>query len=125
MPFVGQGDPDVMSGKSDVVDNGIVQRHSAWALRSDNRQRDGCSGLPALRLEHFSNTLQNERSRRAALACRSRLELAVHAGCNVDRRAHDPSCHIYGAPRHMARIIDTQASHEPRVEDAAPVAGHR
>src|SRR5262245_47185163 len=79
-----------MSGKSDVVDRGIVESYGARTLRSNDRQRHERSGLAAFALQNVLHATQNERPRRAALACRPRLQLTVHAVGNVDSRAHEP-----------------------------------
>src|SRR5215471_9998236 len=77
-----------MSGKSDVVDGGIVESHGARAPGADDRKRDLGSRLPAVRLQHLFDAFQDERPSRAALTRRPRLELTVDAVGDIDSRAH-------------------------------------
>jgi hypothetical protein len=79
-----------MSGKSDVVDGGIVESYGARVLGSDDRQRHGSSRLPAFGFENLLHTLQDEGPSRTALACRPGLQLAVDLIGNVNGRAHEP-----------------------------------
>src|SRR4029450_7169471 len=78
-----------MSGKSDVVDGGIVEGHCARALGPDNRQRHGDARLPTFGLQDLLDATQDERPRRTALTRRPSLQLAVHSVRDIDSRAHE------------------------------------
>src|SRR5688572_19909746 len=77
-----------MSGKSDVVDGGIVEGYGARALRPHDRKRHGRARLLSLGLQHLLDALQDEGARRAAFAGGPRLQAAVHRVGNIDRRTH-------------------------------------
>src|SRR5262245_1767251 len=98
-----------MSGKSDVVDGGIVESHGAWALGSDDRQRHRRAGFPAPGLQHLFDALQDESPRRTALACRPRFQLAIDRVGDVNGRAHVPS-----VPYLWRRVSATSLATVPR-----------
>src|SRR5581483_2867079 len=96
-----------MSGKYDVVDGGIVESHAAGAPGPNDRQRNRDSSLAGLRLQNGSRRPQNEGPRRTALAPSPRLQAAVHAVGNIDRRAHGSDCAIFMAPVTFTAQDDT------------------
>src|SRR5262245_45119205 len=58
----------LMSGKSEIVDPGIVDRYGAWPLRRHDRQRDRDQRLPPFGLQDFLDTAQDESPRRTPFA---------------------------------------------------------
>ena len=81
----------LISGKSKVVNGGTVESQGSGALGSNDRQRHGESGFPALGFENFFNTFQDESPSRTALSCRAGFQLTVHPVGNVDSRSHPSS----------------------------------
>src|ERR1700687_744386 len=58
----------LMSGKSDVVDCGIVDSHSGWCVGPHDREGDRDSPLSPFDLQDFLDAAQDESHRRAPFA---------------------------------------------------------
>src|SRR5436190_15373484 len=76
----------LMSGKSDVIDPGVVEGHRSWSLGPHNRQRDRDSPLSPFGLQDLLDAAQDERPRRTPFARRPRLQLTIHAVGDVNGR---------------------------------------